>query len=395
VCQAIEKHIPQDVAILLDPLINLVKIGNFMVKSWAFKTLAVLAEKGYEKVLYDQGCVGVAILNLYTSRNADLLEGCLDLLIAVCKSEYIANPPYNILLQPDLTVRLIHLLAPFEKIKVASAVPAAGGEAGAGAGAGAGAAATAGSVDKAKKIDQQRSEDRYHPRVLSRVSVLIVKLCSDKSVLKLMLENHTHSHLCRIVDQHELYHPILVKITNALGVLYVNAGVRMTDPNFSQKEKVLADALSLTKALKNHTTREKLQLCLNILIVLKNMLDWSIVKQKPGENPQVRKAKLEDRVDVLRIISESGFSEAVLRCKTAATKAEKGVVEEVKIYKNEPGYERIEEQERQNRLKELYTWGKIATGVLNKVKWFMSKQEICIAAKWKVSELLEQGHIDK
>lgn len=184
--------------LLLDPLINLVKVGNFYLKTWAFQALSALAGQGHELAIFAKGGVGMAIWWVYVSRSSELIEAALDLIIAVAYTNKLRAEPYVVLTQPDLARKLIHFLVPFD-----ASTP---------------------------------RQERYHPRVLERVATLITKLAPDREVLGVLMENLAHHHLARLVARHHQYHHILIKVTSALGTIYLHAGEVMARARYSPKK---------------------------------------------------------------------------------------------------------------------------------------------------------------
>lgn len=319
--------------ILIDPLLNLVKIGNFYVKAWAFKALATLAANPHESAIFERGGVGMAIWTVYTSRTSDLIEAALDLLIAVSHTNKLSSHPYVVLTQPDLARKLIHLLAPFADTP---------------------------------------QQERFHPRVLERAATLIIKLAPEKSVLQVLMENGAHNHLCAIVKKHHQYHHILVKVTSAIGTIYLHAGASMTAHRYSRKESQREDADALVSALKQHINASKLQLCLNILIILRMMLDFHMIpvpaaglsNKRYGQAIQDRMslyAKIRDdhSLDLKLKLVKSTASEAYDQAKAARLASER-----------HESYAQLSAEEKIARRSEFDKQMKIAKGIVAKCDWF-------------------------
>lgn len=319
--------------ILVDPLINLVKIGNFYIKAWAFRALASLAQNGHEDAIFGKGGVGMAIWTVYTSRTSDLVEAALDLLIAVAHTHKLSSQPYVILTQPDLARKLIHLLAPFAKTQ---------------------------------------HEERWHPRVLERVAMLMIKLAPDRGVLTVLMENGAHNHLANIVARHTQYHQILVKVTSALGTIYLNGGARMTQPRNTRKESLERDAVALVSALKEHNNSHKMQLCLNILIVLRLMLDLHHIEPPPAKLASKKYVTaLQDRIDTFQKIKDfHSFEQNLDRCRVMATEVYTHARDDKRAYEQSSSYASTPADEKIARRSEFDNRIRMAKGIVSKCDWF-------------------------
>ncbi len=125
--------------------------------------------------------------------------------------------------------------------------------------------------------------------------------------------NNAHHQLSRLTEYPDRYLEILVKVTSALGNIYVHAGAVMTKARHSRLHDQQKDALALMALLRMPSvlSPERLQLCLNILIVLKNMVDYHMIPcPMPGttQNPKRFFQVVQERLDLLRTIATNSAS---------------------------------------------------------------------------------------
>jgi hypothetical protein len=197
--------------ILLDPLVQLTKLGNFKVKAWAFHALAATGKVGFQPILYERGAVGLAILNLYCTRHQDVMQSTLELLNCVVVTEKLSMYPYSMLAQPDLVKKLVSMLAPFEK-------------------------------------KTSRDLIRFRPAVLQLVASLLAKLVPERSLMMHMIDLNCHHLLGKLLGRNTS--PMLEQaVVSCMALIYVKAGAIMTKRRYSLNYKVQHDCVALVNIL--------------------------------------------------------------------------------------------------------------------------------------------------
>jgi len=137
--------------------------------------------------------------------------------------------------------------------------------------------------------------------------------------------------------------------------------------------------MALVSTLKDHVNAPKIQLCLNILIALRMILDFWLVPLGEGANAYRRYwPAVQNRVELLLKLKDKASLDRVLgNLKRVAEEVVASAQTTKMIMEQSREYERFTEKEKVARRSELDTQVKIGNGIIAKVAWFVAVTEYC------------------
>jgi hypothetical protein len=164
-----------------------------------------------------------------------------------------------------------------------------------------------------------------------------------------------------------------------MGTLYMHAGPLITRPRYTHRLQQQRTALCLVEALRSHCTGAKVQLCLNILIVLRMVLDFWLVPLGTGEKAYKKFWPcVQDRVDLLFHLKDVASLDLVLeRCKLVAEEVVAQAHNNKLLLEQSRDYQHLNEREKVGKRHEFDNLIKLGNGILAKYNWFVACTQYC------------------
>eukprot|EP00467_Chlorarachnion_reptans_P000510 CAMPEP_0114514900 /NCGR_PEP_ID=MMETSP0109-20121206/16417_1 /TAXON_ID=29199 /ORGANISM="Chlorarachnion reptans, Strain CCCM449" /LENGTH=1026 /DNA_ID=CAMNT_0001695005 /DNA_START=20 /DNA_END=3100 /DNA_ORIENTATION=- len=277
------RHVTRGYDLLIKPLIRLARGGNTYAQTYALQALRHIASKKGNKTrakeMRELGGIDIAIDILHTTPSRDLLQAAIMFLQILIEKEG----------------RLI------------------------------GRATHQSTLDKVVSLlGHQVLKQRHDASILSAVSTLVMKICSEPGILYYLVLNGMIKELMEIVGDDRNYFHVLVAITATLGTAFFhlsNHGNKFPDlllkSSSELNEYLPSQAEVLVRTLKHCTTKEGLMMGLNILIILNHILDTDVLKKLDDYNKGSDALKLRRQI-LSNLVENHGFEHALIQAKTTA-----------------------------------------------------------------------------
>jgi len=269
---------------MVRPLIRLARGGNTYAKTYALHALRVIAEdvsKTQIKEIYDLGGVQVGVNAIQMTPSRDLLQTSVGFLeVLVDKRKDLNTDKTLVLTHHSFLNRLVSLLK------------------------------------------KQQLGQRHDSSLLAAVSRLILQICPNPNVLYYLVVKGVIKELMDIVGDYRNYFKILIPVTVTLGTIFHHLTRHMDDERMKQllftRQSALQENLStqsetLVGTLKHCTTREGLQVAVNILIALSHIIT---LDERLESDSKESKHNLQG---IMRNLMENhGLEHALIQAKTTA-----------------------------------------------------------------------------
>jgi len=259
-----------DNALLVPPLVRLLREGSLYAKIYAVRALSVMAAKR-RQAIEQMGGLGLVMWHIYISKSCALLEACVQLVVNIIPSRNLPATIPKCLQRADFSKQLILFI-------------------------------------------QKRcgTQERYSHNLIRLVSSLIYKLATSPQIIGILLNSKCHHHLIKIIVN-EKYASLLLEATAALGGIFLNGGT-LLDGISSRKSAQHATDLALT--LRIYTNSSKLQLCLNILIALRSLVSLHTIDRSYSSTQYWK--SFDGRLKILHhLVTVNDFSNTLERCRFA------------------------------------------------------------------------------
>mmetsp|Transcript_659 Transcript_659/g.1296 ORF Transcript_659/g.1296 Transcript_659/m.1296 type:complete len:1065 (-) Transcript_659:266-3460(-) len=281
VCRKIRRNHEHDIHKLIEPLVIIAQMGNAYSQTYAFQALTTIARVGSSATeICKRKGVEIAMHVVYSSLNRELVQAGVSFLETVV-SKRLGN-------HGNTYVKMMSKVYFLDKLK--------------------------------HLLSQQILGQRHDAPLLSAVARLIMHICTrDQRVLFYVVISGVIKELVAIIRDHSNYYRILIPISACLATIFFKLGDNKEAfaKLIAEPESVLNDALTsqaqvLVMTLKRMMNPEGLQVAMNILIVLKHMVN--LVERK-GDMTR-KKALLKD------LEKNYAFEHVLNRCNEVAARCE-------------------------------------------------------------------------
>mmetsp|Transcript_20351 Transcript_20351/g.28595 ORF Transcript_20351/g.28595 Transcript_20351/m.28595 type:complete len:356 (-) Transcript_20351:187-1254(-) len=298
ICKKALRQVKTGFERLLEPLIQLAYDGNIYAKNYSLQALQKIAsEKGVlSNKIHDLGCSKICLNIIHHCPSRDLILSAVNLLrLLIDKDTRILLGPVSHRATLD---RLLHLLG------------------------------------------KQQMGQRHDASVLASISTLVMKICGKAvaGTIYYLLVSGIVSKLMAIIEDGRNYFGILVPVTATLGTIFFqttlyasNFPALILEPASELNENLSTQAELLVSTLKTCTTKEGLQIALNILIVLIHILKVeaiesmnSVAAKRDGKETKTSAIKLRREIS-LNLVENHGFQQALQQAITTASSVERQI----------------------------------------------------------------------